>query len=154
MTTYSARWLCFFFSSEWCLFPLLSIIITFYILFGKMNLISGRLCHLNWPWLLVFSLLPKSAIFLLPVKGFHIIIYLDNILVIIHSKHAGKEGMILLCSLLVHLGLHINFSKSKFILTQHICFVSRFGLGFCVYMCISVISFLLSKANFSANGHS
>ena len=85
--------------------------------------------------------------------------------------------MLDLCSLLVHLGLHINFSKSDLCLTQTFCF-----LGLCwdaVHMSVSlppdkladiqllalsllqtqhvtvhrVMSFL-DKANFCTNGHS
>ena len=110
-------------------------------------------------------------------KGFHIVIYLDDILVLVHSKWAGKRAHLFLCSLLVCLGLHINFSKSDLHLMQTFCF-----LGLCwdtVHMSISlpsdkladiqwlalsllwaphvtycrVMSFL-GKANICTNGHS
>ena len=85
--------------------------------------------------------------------------------------------MLVLCSLLVRLGLHINFSKSDLCLSQTFCF-----LGLCwdtVHMSVSLppdkltdnqqlaLSFLwtphvtvhkvmsfLGKANFCTNGHS
>ena len=125
----------------------------------------------------VFTALTKPIWFLCHCKGFHIVIYLDDILVLVHSKQAGKRAHSFLCSLLVHLGLHINFFKSDLHLTQTFCF-----MGLCwdtVHMSVSlppdkvadiqqltlslvqpqpvtvcrVMSFL-GKANFSANGHS
>ena len=125
----------------------------------------------------VFTVLTKPILFLCHHKGFHIVIYLDDILVLVHSKWAGKRAHLFLCSLLVHLSLHINFSKSDLCLTQTFCF-----LGLCwdtVHMSVSlppdrlvdiqqlalsllhtqhvtvciVISFL-GKANFCTNGHS
>ena len=56
--------------------------------------------------------LTKPILFLCHHKGFHIVIYLDDILVLVHSKQASKRAHLFFCSLLVHLGLHINFSKS------------------------------------------
>ena len=59
----------------------------------------------------IFTALTKPILFLYCHKGFHIVIYLDDILVLVCSKWAGKMAHLFLCSLLVH-GLHINFSKS------------------------------------------
>ena len=115
--------------------------------------------------------------FLCHHKGFHIIIYLDDILVLVHSKQAGKRAHSFFCSLLVRLGLHINFSKSHICLTQTFSF-----LGLCwdtVHMSVSLppdkladiqqlslsllqtqpvtvcwLMFFLGKANFCTNGHS
>ena len=121
--------------------------------------------------------LTKPILFLCHCKGLCIIIYLDDILVLIHSKWVGKRAYLLLCSLLDHLGLHINFSKSDLHLSHTFSF-----LGLCwdtVCMSVSlppdkltgiqqlalsllqtphitvhkVVSFL-GKANFSTNGHS
>ena len=86
------------------------------------------------PW--VFTALTKPILFLCHCKGFHIIIYLDDILVLVCSKWAGKRAHSFLCSLLVRLGLHINFSKSDLHLTQTFCF-----LGLCwdtVHMSVSL----------------
>ena len=125
----------------------------------------------------VFTSLTKPILFLCHHKGLHIVIYLDDILVLVCSKQAGKRAHLFLCSLLVRLGLHINFSKSDLHLSQSFTF-----LGFCwdtVCMLVSltldklaeiqqlalallrtphvtvhkVISFL-GKANFCTNGHS
>ena len=125
----------------------------------------------------VFTALTKPILFLFHHQGLHIVIYLDDILVLVYSKQAGKRACLFLCSLWVHLGLHINISKSYFHLTQAFCF-----LGLCwdtVHMSVSlppdmladiqqvalpllqtqhvtvcmVISFL-GKANFFTNGHS
>ena len=121
--------------------------------------------------------LMKPILFLCHCKGLHIVIYLDDILVLVPSKWAGKRACLFLCSLLVHLGLHINFSKSDLCLSQSFTF-----LGLCwdtVSMSVSllpdkladiqqlalsllctphvtvqkVMSFLCS-ANFCTNGHS
>ena len=74
----------------------------------------------------VFNVLTKPMLFLCHHKGICIVIYLDHILVLVHSKWAGKRAHSFLCSLLVRLGLHINFSKSDLCLTQTFCF-----LGLC-----------------------
>ena len=121
--------------------------------------------------------LTKPILFLCCHKGLHIGIYLDDILVLICSKWAGKRACLFLCSLLVCLGLHINFSKSDLHLSQAFTF-----LGLCwdtVHMLVSllpdkladiqqlalsllrtphvavhkVMSFL-GKASFCTNGHS
>ena len=121
--------------------------------------------------------LTKPIFFLCHHKHLHIVIYLDDILVLVCSKWAGKRAHLFLCSLLVCLGLHINFSKSDLCLTQTFCF-----LGLCwdtVHMSVSlpldqvadiqqlalsllwtqhvtvcmVMSFL-GKANSCTNGHS
>ena len=160
------------------MFPLLSIIVIFYILFGVMCLISGRFYPLGLPQPLgFFTSLTKPILFLCHCKGLHIVIYLDDILVLVHSKQAGKRAHLFLCSLLVCLGLHINFSKSDLCLSQSFTF-----LGLCwdtVCMSVSlpadkladiqhlalsllqtthvtvhkVMSFL-GKVNFCTNGHS
>ena len=57
-------------------------------------------------------------------------------MVLVHSKWAGKRACLFLCSLLVHLGLHINFFKSDLCLSQTFCF-----LGLCwdtVHMSVSL----------------
>ena len=125
----------------------------------------------------VFTSLTKPILFLCHCKGLCIVIYLDDILVLVRSKRAGKRARLFLCSLLVRLGLHINFSKSDLCLSQSFTF-----LGLCwdtVHMSVSlppdkladiqqlalsllhtphvtvrkVMSFL-GKANFCINGHS
>ena len=60
----------------------------------------------------VFTSLMKPILFLCHCKGLHIVIYLDDILVLVHSKLAGNWTCLFLCFLWVHLRLHINFSKS------------------------------------------
>ena len=61
--------------------------------------------------------LTKPLSLLCHCKGFHII-YLDDILVLVHSKWAGKRAYSFLCSSLVWLRLHINFSLSDLCLMQ------------------------------------
>ena len=121
--------------------------------------------------------LTKPILCLCCHKGLHIVIYLDEILVLIHSKQEDKRAHLFLFSLLVCHGLHINFSKSDLCLSQTFTF-----LGLCqdtVCMSVSlppekladiqqlalsllqtphvtgckVMSFL-GKANFCTNGHS
>ena len=74
----------------------------------------------------VFMALTKPILFVCCCKGLHIIIYFDGILVLVHSTWVGKRACLFLCSLLVHLGLHINFSKSDLCLSQTFTF-----LGLC-----------------------
>ena len=82
----------------------------------------------------VFTSLMKPILFICHCKGLHIVIYLDDILVLIRCKWAGKRACLFLCSLLVHLGLHINFSKSDLYLSQSFTF-----LGLCWdTVCMSV----------------
>ena len=124
----------------------------------------------------VFMLLTKRILFLWHHKGLCIVIYLDDILVLVCSKWVGKRACLFLCSLFVCLGLHINFSKSDLHLSQTFSF---FGLCWdTVCMLVSlppdkltdiqqlalsllwtphvtvrkVMSFL-GKANFCTNGH-
>ena len=66
------------------------------------------------PW--VLTALTKPILFLCHHKGFCIAIYLDDILVLLHSKWAGRRAHSFLCSLLVRLALPINFSKPDFCL--------------------------------------
>ena len=65
-----------------------------------------------------FTVLTKPILFLCHHKGFHIVIYLDDILILVCSKWAGKRAHLFLCSLLVCLSLRIIFSKSDLCLTQ------------------------------------
>ena len=84
----------------------------------------------------VSTALTKPTLFLCHCKGFRIVIYLDDILVLVHSKLAGKRACSFMCSLLVCLGLHINFPKSDLCLTQTFCL-----LGLCwdtVHMLVSL----------------
>ena len=46
----------------------------------------------------VFTSLMKPILFLSHCKGLHIVIYLDDILVLVHSKWAGKRVHLFLCS--------------------------------------------------------
>ena len=125
----------------------------------------------------VFTSLMKPILFLCHCKGLHIVTYLDDILVLIHSKWEGKRACLFLCSLLVHLGLHINFSKSDPCLSQSFTFVGLCWDTVCMSVSLppdklaniyqlalsllqtphvtvcKVMSFL-GKANFCTNGHS
>ena len=74
----------------------------------------------------VFTALTKPIMFLCHHKGLCIVIYLDDVLVLVCSKPAGERAHSFLCSLLVFLGLHINFSKSDLCLTQTFCFLGLF----------------------------
>ena len=125
----------------------------------------------------VFMSLTNPILFLCHHKGLCIVIYLDDIFVLVHSKWVCRKACLCLCSLLVHPGLHIDFSKSDLCLSQTFTF-----LGLCwdtVHMSVSlpsdkladiqhlalsllqtthvtvpkVMSFL-GKANFCTKGHS
>ena len=110
-------------------------------------------------------------------KGLCIVIYLHDILVLICSKQAGKRAHLFLCSLLVRLGLHINFSKLDLHLSQSFTFWGLCWDTVCMSVSLppdkladiqqlalsllwpphvtvrKVMSFL-GKANFCINGHS
>ena len=84
----------------------------------------------------VFMSLTKHILFLCHCKGLYIVTCLDDILVLICSKQVGKRACLFLCSLLVCLGLHINFCKSDLCLSQIFYF-----LGLCwdtVHMLVSL----------------
>ena len=84
----------------------------------------------------VFTSLMKPILFLCCCKGLHIVIYLDDILVLIRSRQAGKRAHLFLCSLFVCLVLHINFFKSDLCLSHSFTF-----LGLCwdtVHMLVSL----------------
>ena len=160
------------------MFPLLSIIFTFYVLFGIMCLISGRFYPLGLPQPLEF-LHPSQNLFffLCHCEGLCIVIYLDDILVLVHSKQAGKRARLFLCSLLVRLGLHINFAKLDLCLSQSFTFLGLCWDAVCMSVSLppdkladiqqlalsllrtlhvtvhKVMSFL-DKANFCTSGHS
>ena len=125
----------------------------------------------------VFTSLTKPILFLCHCKGLHIVIYLDDILVLIHSKWAGKRAHLFLCSLLVHLGLHINFSKSDLHLSQIFSFSGLCWDTVCMsvslppdkladiqqlalsllrtpHVTVCRVMCFLGKANFCTNGHS
>ena len=57
----------------------------------------------------VFTAFSKPILFLCHHRVFDIVIYLDNILVLVCSNWAGKRAHSFLCSLLVQFGLNINF---------------------------------------------
>ena len=81
----------------------------------------------------VFTALTKPILFLCHHKGFCIVFYLDDTLVLVCSKLAGKRACSFLCSLVVCLALHIN---SDLCLTQTFCY-----LGLCwdtLYMSASL----------------
>ena len=125
----------------------------------------------------VFKSFPKPISCLCHHKGLHIVIYLDDILVLIHSKQAGKRAHLFLCSLLVRLGLHINFSKSDLCLSQTFCFFRLcwdtvhisvslppdkladfqqlvLSLLWTPHVTVHRVMSFLGKANFCTSGHS
>ena len=127
------------------------------------------------PW--VFTALTKPILFLYHCKDFHIVIYLNDILVLVHSMQADKRAHLFLCSLLVRLGLHINFCKSDLCLLQTFCFlelcwdtvcmslslspdkladIQQLALSLLQSQCVAVhkVMFFLGKANFCTSGHS
>ena len=83
-----------------------------------------------------FTSLTKPMLFLCHGKGLCIVIYLDDILVLVHSKWVGNRAHLFLCSLLVYLGLHIIFPSLSFDTLRPFVF-----LGLCwdtVHMSVSL----------------
>ena len=119
------------------IFLLVSIITVSYNLFGTMCLISVKFCLLGWPQLLGFSL-PKLNLFCsFAIARFSILLSVwmtSWSWFILSGQVRGLTHF--LCSLLVRLGLHINFSKSNLCLTQTFCF-----LGLCQDTACSVSIF-------------
>ena len=125
----------------------------------------------------VFTALTKPILFLCHCKGFHIVIYLDDILVLVCSEWAGKRPCLFLLFLFGPSWFTYQFSKSDLCLSQTFYF-----LGLCwntVHMSVSLPSdkladiqqlalpllltphvtvlgscSFLGKANFCNNGHS
>ena len=71
----------------------------------------------------IFTSLTTFILFHCQHNGLHVVIYLDDILVLTQSKHADKTAQTFLCLLLVFLELHINFSKSELCLMQQFSFL-------------------------------
>ena len=95
---------------------------------GSIKLISGKFPFwAGWLQSIGFSLhLLNLFLFHCQHKGFHIIIHLDDILVLICSKYADRRAQSFICFLLVFLGLHIIFSKSEHCHTQQFCFLGLY----------------------------
>ena len=81
----------------------------------------------------VFTLLTKPILFLCCYKGLCIVIYLDDILVLIHSKWVDKRACLFLCSFLVYISIFpsLTFASLRPLLSwgyvgilsacQHLC---------------------------------
>ena len=125
----------------------------------------------------VFMSLTKLILFLCCHKGLHIVIYLDDSLVLVYSKWVNKRAHSSLCSLLVCLGLHINFSKSDLHLSQTFTFfglcwdtvhksvslppdklgdIQQLALSLLhpTHVTVCKVMSFLGKANLCTNGHS
>ena len=77
------------------IFLLLTITITFYVLFGNTPY-QWKVLPLSLAVVpRVFTLLTKPILFLFHFKGFHVVIYLDDILNPIHSKHTARRAQTL-----------------------------------------------------------
>ena len=126
----------------------------------------------------VFTSLTKPILFLCHCKGLCIAIYLDDILVLVHSKWAGKQACLFLCSLLL---VGPSWSTHQFFqvgpLPLSILYFFGVVLGYCPHVSLppdkladirqlalsllhtphvtvcKVMSFL-GKTNFCTNGHS
>ena len=125
----------------------------------------------------VFMALTKPILLLCHHKGFHIVINLDDMLVLVCSNLASRRACLFLCFLFVCLGLHINFSKTDIHLTHTFCFVGlswdtghmsvslppdklaniqwlALSLLWTQYVTVCRVMYCLGKANFCTNGHS
>ena len=63
----------------------------------------------------VLSALTYPILFLCWHKGYNIVIYLHDNLVLVHSKQVDKRAQLFLCSLLICLGLQNKFPSLTFI---------------------------------------
>ena len=115
------------------IFLLLSIVVISYNLFGTMCLISGRFYLLGWLqplWFLQPSLHLFCSFTIARVSVLLSIWVTSWYCFILNRQVRG-----LMCSLLVWLGLHINFSKSDLCLTQTFCFLGVM-LGYSLHISI------------------
>ena len=144
----------------------------FYNLFGTICHISGRFYLLGkLQPLRISTALTKPILFFCHHKGFCIVVYFDDILVLVCSKWAGKRAHSFLCSLLVCLGLYINFFSYTFCFlelcwdTVHMSvYLPPDKLADSQQLALSLLQtqpvtdcwviYFLGKANFCANGHS
>ena len=60
--------------------------------FGNINLMSGRFCQFGFTALRVFTSFTVLILFLCFHKDFHVVISLDDILVLNHSKCTGNRA--------------------------------------------------------------
>ena len=81
----------------------------------------------------VFKSLMKPILFLCHCKGLQIVIYLDDILVLVCSKWAGKRACLFLCSLLVRLGLQHQFFQVG-PLPLSVLYFFGVVLGYCLHV--------------------
>ena len=117
------------------MFPLLSIIASFYILFGVMCLISGGFCLLDLPQPIGFSHPSLNLFCSFAVAKVCILSSIWMIFSSLFALSGQVKGHACFCvPLLGRLGLHINFSKSDLCLSQSFTF-----LGLCWdTVCMSV----------------
>ena len=106
---------------------LLSFAIAFYISFCKKTLSVEGFYKLGKLQPLGFSLHLITNAVTSQWKGFHVIIYLDDMLILTHSKCAGKRAQIFLYSWLVGLGIYINVSKSELHLSNFLFLRTMLG---------------------------
>ena len=116
------------------IFPLLSIVIIFMICLAQYIISVEGFTFWAGYTPRFFTTLTKPIPFLFNHKGFCIVIYLDDILVLVHSKQVGKRAYSFLCFILAHLGLHINFPSLTFA-SLRLLFL-RPMLGYCPYVSI------------------
>ena len=74
---------------------------------------------------MIFMLPTKQMLFLCQHSCFHIIIYLDDIMGLIHSKCVSKRAGCSLCPLLVCLGLCIDFPRQVLIIHKQLNGLNR-----------------------------
>ena len=116
----------------------------------------------------VFTALTKPILFLYHCKGFHIVICLDEILVLACSKQAGRMAHSFLCSLLVRLG----FASLRLFCFMGLCWdtvhmsvslppdkladIQQLTLSLLQSQHVTVcwVMSFLGKANLCTNGHS
>ena len=90
----------------WILLLLREIIFFYFFLFLQINLINGSF---------YLTELTKPIVFLCQHKGFHVVIIcLDDILVLVHSKHAGKWAQTFLVYFWSSWAIHKFFSCHNF----------------------------------------
>ena len=108
----------------------------------------------------VFMSLITLILFLCHHKGLCIVIYLDDILVLVCYKWVGKRAHSFLCSLLVHPGLHIQVfdtvHMSVSLPPDKLADIQQLALSLLqtTHVTVHRVMSFLDKANFCTNSHS
>ena len=97
----------------------------------------------------VLTSLTKPILFLFHHKSFHVVIYLDEMLVLTLTYASKSSNLLMLCCFI--LDYVIIFSKSELCLTQQFSFLSL--LGYTGHVCLYCLMNLLRSSHWLMHGY-